>query len=111
MCVQPGFDVEPGEPLGGVVDGPLGGVVVDGSLAAVVELDEFVEAALMVCPVDVEPLVAAVATAAPPPTRPPAMPRATKVCRSFISLRPCFAKALGPSSRLSGPRDTLSFAS
>ena len=60
-------------PDGGVVDDPLG----DSFVAGAELVDEGVDV------VD-EPLVAAVATAAPPPTRTPASPRPASVCRSRI---------------------------
>ena len=69
------------EPPGGVdVDDPLGGVAVetlDVGVAADAEPDEAVVG-------EGEPPVAALATAAPPPTRTPASPTPASVCRSRI---------------------------
>jgi hypothetical protein len=68
-------------PDGGVVDGPPGGGAVDEPLAVGVVTDvELVEVGV----VEDELLVAALATAAPPPTRTPASPTTANVCRSRI---------------------------
>jgi hypothetical protein len=95
------FDELPG---GGVVDGPPGGGVVDEPLAVSVVTDvELVEVGV----VEDELLVAALATAAPPPTRTPASPTTANVCRSriFISSQPFASAPSGRRSRISGSED------
>jgi hypothetical protein len=69
------------EPPEGVGDSPLGGGVVDDALGVSLVADvELPDGDV----VEVEPLVAASATAAPPPTRTPAKATPASVCRSRI---------------------------
>jgi hypothetical protein len=121
LAAEPGDAGGVDEPSGGVnVDDPLGAVAVEPlgpSVPADAEPDEAVVA-------DGELLVAALATAAPPPTRTPASPTPASVCRSRIfiaftpSPRPCcwsltvrtflaFDVPSGRGSRLSGSKTTL----
>jgi hypothetical protein len=77
------------EPLGGVVVEPLGGVVVEPLAGVVVEplagvVVEPLEAVVDAGVTTLDPLVAASATAVPPPTRTPASPTAANAWRGRI---------------------------